>query len=99
MRRSDLTMFCVVLCGLILAGIGLATGVKPLVGAGTLLAGLGAMVGMVRTEREGVIRTNRGTTRRVEDPIGFRIEATFWWIVILAWTAGGVLHGLGILVR
>ena len=46
-----------------------------------------------------VIRTNWGTTRRAEDPIGFRIEATFWWIVILAWTSGGVAHGLGLLVR
>jgi hypothetical protein len=99
MRRKDLKMFCVVLGGLILAGVGLVTGVKPFVGAGTLLAGLMAVIGMVRTEREGVIRTNWGTMRRAEDPIGFRIEATFWWIVILAWTSGGVLHGLGILVR
>jgi hypothetical protein len=99
MRRRDLGLFVLTLGGMILAGVGLVTGVKPFVGAGTLLAGLMAVIGMVRTEREGVLRTNWGTTRQVENPIGFRIEATFWWIVILAWTSGGVLHGLGILVR
>ena len=99
MRRRDLQMFFVVLGGLILMCVGLATGVKPLVGAGTLLAGGCALVGMIQTEREGVIRTNRGTWRRAEDPIGFRLEATFWWVVILAMISGGMLHSFGLLVR
>jgi hypothetical protein len=99
MRRQDLGMFLVMMCGLTLALVGTGTGVKPLVLVGSLLAGAVAAIGMVRTHHQGVIRTNRGATRRAVDPVGYWIASVFWWAVILLWTLGGVLHGFGVLLR
>ena len=99
MRRHDLLFFIVTIGGLSLACLGAGAGLKPLVAGGSLLAGTCAAVGMVRSQVAGVIRTNRGTLRRAEDPVGFWIESAFWWIVILLWTLGGAMHGFGLLVK
>jgi hypothetical protein len=99
MRRQDLGMIFVMMSGLTLGLVGTGTNVKPLVLVGCLLAGAVAAIGMVRTHRQGVIRTNRGATRRAEDPVGYWIASVFWWAVILLWTLGGMLHGFGVLVR
>lgn len=95
MCRRDLWMLFVVIGGFVLAGVGGVMGLKPLVGIGCLIAGLCVAVGMARTHRGGVIQTSWGINRRAVNPIGFWIEATFWWTVILLWTLGGVLHSSG----
>jgi len=87
------------IAGMSLALIGMASGVKPLVAAGTLLTGFSFALAMVQSQRAGVIRTNYGILRRTENPVGFWAAAMFWWTVVLFWTLGGVLHGLGWLVR
>lgn len=45
--------------------------------------------------RQGVIRTNLGTIRREDGPLWFRFESAFWWLVVTAWTVGGLLGACG----
>jgi len=54
---------------------------------------------MVQGLRAGVYHTNYGLLRRKEHPVGFWAATIFWSTVLLLWTFGGVLHGLGKLVR
>jgi hypothetical protein len=96
-ERHRVPLLALVFLGLILVCLGKGFQSGPLVALGCLLAGTGCMAGMLDTQRGGVIRTNWGTTRRAEDPVGFHLECGFWWVVILSWTVAGVLHGVGIL--
>lgn len=97
--RRDVLVLALFLGGLILSGVGLGLQRMPLVGIGSLLTGAGCAIGMVETHRAGVIATNWGTTRRADAPVGFRMECAFWWLVIAAGTAAGILKSLGILVK
>jgi len=97
-RANSLVVFGV-FAGLILGASGMGTGVKPLLTAGTLLAGSAFAATMVQCQRTGVIRTDVGFLRRSENPVGFRAASMFWWTVLLLWTLAGVLHGLDLPVK
>ena len=95
MRRREVAMFGVILGGMIVVCIGAGTGIKPLVGAGTVIAGASMAIGLIENQRVGIIRTNWGIFRRSDCRLCFRLQLGFWWVVTLLWTLGGVLRGLG----
>jgi hypothetical protein len=96
-RHANVLIGGLIVGGLFLAAIGKGNDLKSLVALGTLLAGIGGAIGMVRSERDGILRTGWGTTWRFEDPVGFRLEAILWWALVLLWTLGGLLYGLGLI--
>lgn len=85
-----------IIVGLVVAAIGFRCEVRWLIGAGWLSAGIGAGLAVHHSIQQGVIRTNLGTFRR-EDGLGwFRFQSVFWWVVVVAWTVGGVLLASGV---
>jgi len=99
MRRVSPLIVIVMIAGMILMFLGRKPAEKELFAAGALLTAAGFAVVMVQGLRAGVYHTNYGLLRRKEHPVGFWAATIFWSTVLLLWTFGGVLHGLGKLVR